>query len=99
MKSCLAPILAAALVISLAGCKEDAVDTAAYEPTSEHCQPDYLKTLPDNKAREDLVTSGLRQSAPPHQAAFSYVGKALACSAAVVMLRRLPKRESGNAVA
>ena len=55
MKSCLAPILAAALVISLAGCKEDAVDTAAYEPTSEHCQPDYLKTLPDNKAREDLV--------------------------------------------
>ena len=30
-------------------------DTAAYEPTAEHCQPDYLKTLPDNKAREDLV--------------------------------------------
>jgi len=55
VKSCLTSILAAALVMSLAGCKEDAVDTAAYEPTSEHCQPDYLKTLSDNKAREDLV--------------------------------------------
>ena len=55
MKHCLASILGAALTMSLAGCKEDSPDPAAYEPTSEHCQPDYLKTLPDNKAREDLV--------------------------------------------
>jgi len=49
-------VSAAALSVGvLTGCKEDAVDTAAYEPTTEHCQPDYLKTLPDNKAREELV--------------------------------------------
>ncbi|MCQ0167722.1 entry exclusion lipoprotein TrbK [Pseudomonas sp. S12(2018)] len=47
-------LLAASAAIS-AGCKEDAVDTAAYEPTTEHCQPNYLKSPPDNKAREDLV--------------------------------------------
>jgi entry exclusion lipoprotein TrbK len=55
MKHYLAPMFAAALAIGLAGCNEDAVDTAAYEPNAEHCQPDYLKTLPDNKAREYLV--------------------------------------------
>jgi entry exclusion lipoprotein TrbK len=55
MKRAIAPFFVAALAIGLAGCKEDAADTAAYEPTAEHCQPDYLKTLPDNKAREDLV--------------------------------------------
>jgi len=55
MKQCFASILAAALAVGLAGCKEDAPDAAAYQPTTEHCQPEYLKTLPDNKAREDLV--------------------------------------------
>jgi entry exclusion lipoprotein TrbK len=55
MKRTLTTMLAAALAMGLAGCKEEAADTAAYEPTAEHCQPDYLKTLPDNKAREDLV--------------------------------------------
>lgn len=55
MKQCLAAIFAAALALGLVGCKEDASDTTAYEPTSEHCQPDYLKMLPDNKDREALV--------------------------------------------
>ncbi|HDS1746433.1 MULTISPECIES: entry exclusion lipoprotein TrbK [unclassified Pseudomonas] len=55
MMRSLAFMLTAAVTTGLAGCKEDAADTAAYEPTTEHCQPDYLKTLPDNKAREDLV--------------------------------------------
>lgn len=40
---------------ALSGSKDEAADAAAYEPTTEHCQPDYLKTLPDNKDREDLV--------------------------------------------
>ena len=39
----------------LGGCKDEATDPAAFTPSTEHCQPDYLKTLPDNKAREDLV--------------------------------------------
>ncbi|WP_280041168.1 entry exclusion lipoprotein TrbK [Pseudomonas sp. Hg5Tf] len=55
LKSLLFISLVAASAAISAGCKEDAVDTAAYEPTTEHCQPDYLKTLPENKAREDLV--------------------------------------------
>jgi len=55
MKYCLASMFAAALAMGLTGCKEEPADTPAYEPTAEHCQPDYLKTLPDNKAREDLV--------------------------------------------
>jgi entry exclusion lipoprotein TrbK len=55
MKYCLASMFAAALAMGLTGCKEEAADTLAYEPTAEHCQPDYLRTLPDNKAREDLV--------------------------------------------
>ncbi|MFK3681344.1 entry exclusion lipoprotein TrbK [Pseudomonas sp. NPDC088890] len=31
------------------------MDSAAYAVSSEHCQPNYLKTLPDNKARDNLV--------------------------------------------
>lgn len=46
---------AAFSLVVLAGCKEDALDTVDHEPTREHCQPDHLKTLPDNKARVDLV--------------------------------------------
>ncbi|MCV9920462.1 entry exclusion lipoprotein TrbK [Pseudomonas sp. BT-42-2] len=37
------------------GANEEATDSAAYAVSSEHCQPNYLKTLPDNKARENLV--------------------------------------------
>jgi entry exclusion lipoprotein TrbK len=55
LKALLFVSAAALSAVVLTGCKEDAVDTAAYEPTTEHCQPDYLKTLPDNKAREELV--------------------------------------------
>lgn len=61
-------IVVAFVSLSLSGCfeaeaeqkpkeQQEAInhDSAAYEPNTFHCQPEYLKTLPDNKAREDLV--------------------------------------------
>ncbi|WP_082805270.1 entry exclusion lipoprotein TrbK [Pseudomonas sp. BMS12] len=55
--------------ILLAGCQDDDDKSASYEPSSEHCQPDYWKSLPDNKDRESLVekcmTGGSYQHSEP----------------------------------
>lgn len=55
MKLIFTSIICAFAAIGLVGCNEEATDSAAYAVSSEHCQPNYLKTLPDNKARENLV--------------------------------------------
>ena len=58
-------IVVAVAALSLSGCFESEaeqkqqeqsnVDPAAYEPNTFHCQPEYLRSLPENKAREDLA--------------------------------------------
>jgi len=61
-------IVVAVASLSLSGCFEaeaeqkpkeqqevSDIDPAAYEPNTFHCQPEYRRTLPDNKAREELI--------------------------------------------
>ena len=55
--------------VVLAGCQDGDDKSASYEPSAEHCQPDYWKSLPDNKDREGLVekcmTGGSYQHSEP----------------------------------
>lgn len=67
-RTVLGAIVVTVAALSLSGCfeseteqksKEQAevnnVDPAAYEPNTFHCQPEYLRSLPEDKAREDLA--------------------------------------------
>lgn len=42
-------------VAGISGCNDETLDKAAYEVSDEHCKPDYLKSLPENEAREPLL--------------------------------------------
>ncbi|WP_033728016.1 entry exclusion lipoprotein TrbK [Pseudomonas parafulva] len=55
LKKCLIIATALTAVVGISGCKDETLDKAAYEVSDEHCKPDYLKSLPENEAREPLL--------------------------------------------